>query len=133
MAAATYYLQVLPITKDKPPELPHHSICISVIVLFVIVLLHVRWVRSNWLRNMKDINCAFYYWDRARVLLPNELGRDPREDQGPRSNWKGLEEKQTTWCYFLSDGVPMSEILVTIFLAFSYVGIEFMRVFNVVL
>ena len=119
MVAATYYLQV---SKDKP-DLPPHSICVSVIVSFVVVLLHIIWVRSNWLRNMKDINCAFYYWDRARVLLPGELGLDPQpdEDQGPRSKRDGLKENQTTWCYFLSDALPVSEILVTVVLAFSYV------------
>jgi hypothetical protein len=129
MVAAIYYLQILPTAKEPPPKLPPHSICISVIVLFVIVALHVIWVRTNWRRNMKDINCAFYYWDRARVLLPGELGLDPQplEDQGPRSKRGGLQEKQTTWCYFLSDALPVSEILVTVVLAFSYVVLELLR------
>jgi hypothetical protein len=54
MAASIYYLEIA-----KKISLP--PLCISMFVAAVIVLFHGWWVQTNWKRNMKDINQAFFF------------------------------------------------------------------------
>jgi hypothetical protein len=113
MAAAIYYLKLD--HKTSPPPL-----CVAMIVAVVIVLFHGWWVQTNWKRNMKDINQAFYFWDRARILLPDLHEPPPREYQKPGSKWDGLSEHESKWYSFLCDAVPVSEIFMTILLVLTY-------------
>lgn len=108
MAAATYYKKTL------IPPLPNS---IVVVILVIIVLVHTYWVRSNLDRNQKDINSAFYYWDRARMLLPGEEAPTPDEDQGPRSKYGGLKAEQSSWCSFLYEPPCLTQVLTTFVLA----------------
>jgi hypothetical protein len=113
MALATYYLEIA-----KPSH--HIPFGISLCAAIGVVALHLFWVRTNWIRNMKDINHAFYFADRARRLLPNESKPEPSEDQGPRSIHRGLTEKQNRWYSFLCDLVPVLELSITVALSATY-------------
>lgn len=118
MAAAIYYLKI-----DQKICSP--PIYVSMIVAAFIIFLHACWVGTNWDRNMKDINQAFYFWDAARVLLPGLRDPPPREYQKPGSKHEGLSEHQSKWYAFLFDAVPLSEVLITTLLALSYLTLDY--------
>jgi hypothetical protein len=118
MAAAIYYLQID--RKICPPP-----IWASMIVVGFIIGAHALWVHFNWVRNQKDINQAFYFWDAARVLLPGQRDPPPCEDQRPgRHRYSSLRKHQRKWYSFLCDAAPLSEIIITTSLAFTYLALD---------
>jgi hypothetical protein len=123
MAAAIYYQ----ITLSSAP-LPYW---LAVLIVVVVVPTHAYWVLFNLDSNLKDINCAFYYWDHARVLISGQEQPPPNEDQRSKEpfgeEYGGLTARQRVWYRFLREPPCVTQILTTVTLALLLTWLVFTR------